>query len=129
MVYILKTFNYYIPRKIKKPLEGKINQLEILSQKIKEKYKYEILLTKMWYYSLIDDKKQHLLLFKQILNDNKVPTQIKIRSMNILSYKYAFEDIHFTSKLLTTALVLGLKDSLPELYHNLFKLLCIKHKF
>lgn len=118
LIYILKTFNYYIPRKIKEPLEGKINQLEVFSQKLKEKYKYEILLTKIWYYSFIDDKKQHLLLFKKILNDNKAPTRIKIRAMNILSYKYAFESTHFASKLLTTALVLGLKDSLPELYHT-----------
>ncbi|MCX7954044.1 MAG: hypothetical protein N3A01_02510 [Bacteroidales bacterium] len=121
--YTLYSLNYYQVAKNIKTISLKIKHLEKYKRTSMYKKELEnILFWKLWFYSNTNDTNNSKQLFLKIYKDKNISLKTKIKALNILGYKYAFEDPIKASNFLFEAIKLGLKDSIAELYHTYLNL-------
>jgi signal transduction histidine kinase len=125
-IYNFYKINYYIVRRHKSEATKILKYLYQNSNIIKSNYYLQNLtFYKMWLFTLTDSKDSIDFYLNRIIKNPDVSDSLKVRSLNTVSFYYAKKNISKAAKLLYKAIDIGLKDSLPELYHTFLNLSAI----
>ncbi len=120
-LYYLYAFNFYAVQRDFVNLNHKFKLIE-RNALIKEKYYEKFLETKFWYHCLLNQRDSINHWYKVIVSSNQFSKSLKIRVLNILSYYYSKYNLLLSARCLNVATMLGLNDSLPELYRTFLNL-------
>jgi signal transduction histidine kinase len=125
-IYNYYKMNYQVVRRYKSEATKTLEYLYKNSNIVRNKnYHHNLLFYKMWVFTLSEEKDSVDYYLNRIITNSDITNSLKVRSLNTASFYFARNNMSKAAKLLYKAIDIGLKDSLPELYHTFLNLSAI----
>lgn len=129
-LYNFYKLNFYAVHRMPEKMKTTLTLLYTgKNKKIINLHSNELTYYYLWCYSISGKEDSLGVLLKKIINSNDYSDNIKVKSLNTASFFYVRKNVSFATKLLNLAIQIGLKDSLPELYHTFLNLSAINLYF